>query len=333
MKWKPQTCLTAAAGRSHHGRNLATEKTTELLAVTSPSLYKYVDVKGLKRILLGTIRFTQPGAFNDPFELLPELAVPANEPEKQLSISFDVMAKRRYPPVGEIEISDQRDSNDTISRNIVKQLNNSIGMLCLSEKSDSLLMWSHYSNQYAGAVLEFDGSNEFFDGQAEVEYRALRPKKDISAYLSAHEPVPVSELCVKSDQWEYEREVRVIRSLSDCKKTGKQDERDFPIYIREISNECIKSVTLGERTKVSDQRCIYELVKETSIALSLAAIDHRGYAFRRETIKFNVPVSSVGPTITPRTAHIFSHLKSPLGDVARLLIAKHPLSEIVNNTM
>jgi hypothetical protein len=71
-------------------------------------------------------------------------------------------------------------------------------------------------------------------------------------------------------------------------------------------------------------------VKNTRITLALAAIDHRGYAFRRELIKMHVPVSEMNPWMTPRTAHIFSHLTTPIGDVARLLIEKHPMSKIVN---
>jgi hypothetical protein len=39
---------------------------------TTP-LYKYVSIEILEKILDGTIRFTQPSAFNDPFELLPEV--------------------------------------------------------------------------------------------------------------------------------------------------------------------------------------------------------------------------------------------------------------------
>jgi hypothetical protein len=42
----------------------------------SPILYKYVSIIGLRRILEGSIRFTQPSAFNDPFELLPEIIAP-----------------------------------------------------------------------------------------------------------------------------------------------------------------------------------------------------------------------------------------------------------------
>src|SRR5271165_4090760 len=136
-------------------------------------------------------------------------------------------------------------------------------------------MWSHYADQYAGAVVEFDGSHQFFDGQVDVEYRSRRPMRHVSGYLSPDEPVPIAELCTKSTQWQYENEVRVIRCLSDCELKGK-DRRGFPIYIRSLPTECIKSVTLGERTAVCEQRGIYQTVKDTKISLYLAAIDHRG---------------------------------------------------------
>jgi Protein of unknown function (DUF2971) len=191
------------------------------------------------------------------------------------------------------------------------------------------LMWSHYADQYAGAVIEFDGSHKFFAGQVGVEYRSQRPKKHLSVYSVRDEPVPVSELCAKSDQWEYESEIRVIRCLSECEIVG-EDPRGFPVYIQRIPIESIKSVILGERTKVSEQKEIYALVKDTKIALSLAAIDHSGYAFRHEQIKFGVPVSQVGPIMSPRTAHIFSDSQSPLGETARWMIEKHPMSKIVN---
>ena len=38
-------------------------------------LYKYLTVENALRVLDGTVRFTQPGAFNDPFEMVPELYI------------------------------------------------------------------------------------------------------------------------------------------------------------------------------------------------------------------------------------------------------------------
>lgn len=302
-------------------------------STASTPLYKYVDIHGLKRILAGSIRFTQPSAFNDPFELLPEVVVPGDTTERQLVVPFDVWAQRRQPPPGALnEVPDGCQASDAMSRDIVQQLNALIGILCLSRINDSLLMWSHYADQYAGAVVEFDGAHEFFAGQVDVEYCPLRPMHDVSVYVQPTEPIPIAELCVKSEQWKYEHEVRVIRRLADCEDRG-PGPRGFTVYTQQLPLACIKSVTLGERTPVPEQRAIYDAVKETCISLALAAIDHRGYAFRRELIKLAAPASKLGPCISPRTAHIFSHLATPLGDAARFLIEKHPMSKIVNRTV
>lgn len=291
----------------------------------SVRLFKYVTINTLMRILSSGIRFTQPGAFNDPFELLPEICVPIDLAEQQISISFDPMAQRRSPPLGEIRrCCEGYNCCDIISRNILKELNRSIGILCLSKNSDSLLMWAHYADQYAGAVIEFDGNNAFFDGQMDVEYRSHRPKKDISAYLSQGAPVPIAELCVKSDQWQYENEVRVVRYLAGCKDSGKSC-RGFQVYTQGVPPDCIKGIILGERTSVEDQRKVWETIKNTDIALSLAAVANWGYEFRRELAKLGK-----NPVISPRTAHMFSHLPNRDGEVARYTIEKHPLSEFVN---
>jgi hypothetical protein len=297
---------------------------------TEPSsLYKYVSIDGLRQILKGSVRFTQPSAFNDPFELLPEIVIPDGEPERKISVRFDILGKRRHPPVGEVDtIPKGYQSSDPTSRDIVQQLNSLIGIFCLSKTHNSLLMWSHYAEQYAGAVIEFDGTHEFFAHQIAVDYRPLRPKKQLSMYL-ADEPIPVSELCVKSDEWEHEREVRIVRCLADCQEVGR-DRRDFPIYRQKIPIEAIKSVIMGERMPVEMQREAFGHVYKTDIALSLAAISHAGYAFRREIIKYGVPISKMSPVLTPRTAHIFCELDSQLGEFARALLQVHPMSKIVN---
>lgn len=107
----------------------------------STPLYKYVDIHGLKRILTGFIRFTQPSAFNDPFELLPEVVIPGDTTERQLVVSFDVLAQRHQAPAGALnEVPDECQASDAVSRDIVQQLNALIGILCLSRVNDSLLM-------------------------------------------------------------------------------------------------------------------------------------------------------------------------------------------------
>ena len=293
-------------------------------------LYKYVTFETLKTILEGSIRFTQPGAFNDPFEMVPELYVPEGSESEKLNIQFSVLAPRREPPVGTLDddfVSDRL--SDQTSRRILKELNQTTGILCLSRNRSSLLMWSHYADGYSGAIVEFDETHEFFTGHFDMKYSEHRPKIDMGIYTDSDEPVPIAELCVKSKEWEYEEEVRVARSLVDCTCVGTLNE--FPIYVMDIPSDCIKSVILGERMKVSQQREIWNLVKDMpDVSLYLDAVANRGYEFRSEQIKL---AGLDSPIISPRTAHIFKDQEGPIGEIAHWQIENHPLSETMNDTL
>ena len=294
------------------------------------SLYKYVTFKDLKRILDGSIRFTQPGAFNDPFEMVPELHVPEGFGSKEIDIRFSVTAPRREPIVGALDDDFASDyCSDQNSRRILDSLNQSIGILCLSKNGSSLLMWSHYADSYSGAVVKFDETHEFVSGHFDVKYSERRPKVDIASYTDVDEPVPIAELCVKAKEWEYEKEVRVVRSLADCKCVGAPS--GFPIYVMDIPPDCIESVTLGERMPVCQQREIWESVRDMeSVSLYLDAVSNWGYDFRSEPIQLR---GMKNPIVSPRTAHIFANQNGTYGEIARWLVEKHPLSGMANDTL
>jgi len=296
------------------------------------ALYKYLTIDTLRKVINGSIRFTQPGAFNDPFEMLPELHVPAEFGDRDISIQFDIAAPRREPKVCELDVNfESEHCNNVNSRKILASLNQTVGVLCLSRNPASLLMWSHYADEYSGAVIEFDDEHDFFQGQIDIDYREHCPKKDISAYLTDGQPVSIAELCVKSTQWGYESEVRIVRSLSNCRKVN--DSGKYPIYVMDIPQECIRSIILGERTAVREQREVWQLVKDTNISMSLAAIATWGYEFRDEPIKYDLPVSKRNPMMSPRTAHIFTEDSGELGEIARWMVQNHKLSGVVNDTL
>ncbi|ORC47407.1 hypothetical protein B2G74_19910 [Burkholderia sp. A27] len=280
-------------------------------------LHKYVSIGTLKRILGGAIRMSQPSAFNDPFELLPELIIPADRAGKSISFSFDIDAPRRETPLtAVVQLNEGQVSSDITSRHILDVLNKHVGILCLSKAPNSILMWSHYADQYQGAVVAFDADHEFFARQIEVEYVEERPKKHVDSYES--EPVPLAELCSKSIEWKYEHEVRIVQLLEDCKKTDTTDIRGFPVFTADIPQQAIASVALGERTAIPQQQEIYQLVKNTQIGLTLSAVDNAGYGFRQEVILY--PGNLRNPTLSPRTAHIFAGNGCALAELARSMI-------------
>lgn len=293
------------------------------------SLYKYVKFADLIHILNGTIRFTQPSAFNDPFEMVPELYI-SKDIGPKIDLRFSVTELRRETKDHElVESLDSEYCNDVISRGIRSQLDKSIGVLCLSRNPSSFLMWSHYADSYAGAVVEFDDTHDFFTGKFSMEYRESRPKLNLSTYAYSGQPVPIAEFCTKPKDWEHEEEVRVVRNLSDCKCKNEEDSRGYNVFVMEVPPECVTSVFLGERMTKTNQRKVWELIKSREISLHLYAISNSNYEFRREMIRL---IGMPNPIISPRTAHIFCEEDGVLGEVARFQIRRREWA-FVNDTL
>lgn len=289
------------------------------------SFYKYVSYENGLKILDGTIRLTQPTAFNDPFELVPEFYYPDDFQMDELQ--FELHCGNEDFDLTKFD--ETMVCNDFRARNLVRELTTKIGILCLSKQSDSLLMWSHYADEYRGLLIEFDDKHEFFTGSFEVKYLDVRRKINLKDFCLAEKPIPISILCTKSVVWAYEREQRIVRSLKQSRDIG-NDLNGNIIYILDIPLECIKSITFGERTKLEHQKSIWEKIKNTNIELRLAALANNDFQFRYDIIKYNVPVTEMNPIINPRTAPIFLDDIGLLGELAKWMYEQHHMSENIN---
>ena len=167
-------------------------------------LYKYISIERLKNILIDhTIRFTQPGAFNDPFELVPRLLVPKDYvAQGRVSYEFDIAASRRPIDVDYTKV-DEDHCSDHHSRELRESLDRNVGFLSLCKTWKSLPMWAHYAEEFSGAVIEFDGSHEFFARAFEIQYSRRRPIRELTLYL--RERIPIGEMCDKSTEWKFEK--------------------------------------------------------------------------------------------------------------------------------
>ena len=241
------------------------------------SLYKYVSIERLREILIDhKIRFTQPGAFNDPFELVPLLLVPKHiVPQGHRSYSFDLTAPRRSDAIVHARIDEDRCS-DHHARELRQALDREIGFLCLSRTWKSLPMWAHYADNFAGAVIEFDGDHEFFNWTFDVQYSSHRPVRDLMMYLNA--PIPIAEICEKSIEWEFEREVRVPKALEDCKFSRLNPlDPNYPVLITDVPPECIKRVILGERIDEDEAIGVFRLAQDGGFMCDRSFVNHWDY--------------------------------------------------------
>ncbi|MFD2262412.1 DUF2971 domain-containing protein [Lacibacterium aquatile] len=218
-----------------------------------PPLYKYVSLSRALQIFRDReIRMTQPRFLNDPHEMSIEI-----NPETLIREYYQSIIKNLgYPPKKAAEMAKRGllDLSLDIVNDIVKK-RESFGILSLCDSPDNMLLWAHYANEHKGAVIEIDISKiltqEINDDDiqclAEVQYEEKRID-----YI-AKKIRPWMTLIYKGSSWSYEREWRLIKSLTLLK------EKIPDIFVAEIPPTAIKQVFLGARAEGPEEEAILNL--------------------------------------------------------------------------
>lgn len=167
------------------------------------------------------LRLTQRKALNDPFECLP--------PADQVANLFNRIGDTQIEGIQENGF--HRISKEILDSEIAHykytNLFDHYGIVSLSQAYDSILMWSHYSSQHTGIVIEID-----------INELALENKIVHSRYGEGNssKPYPIiytnnrklakdcgttfnhlfDSYAVKAEQWSYEKEFRIIANLCDA---------------------------------------------------------------------------------------------------------------------
>jgi tetratricopeptide (TPR) repeat protein len=223
-------------------------------------LYKYFPPDRVDVLRNGMIRFTPPAALNDPFDCSPRYLT-----KDELE---DAPESEVCPGCAQVYVQGLQLALSSEDRQ-------SVGLVCLSEKPDSLLMWAHYAECHRGYVLGFDTTQPFFSkssdgtGLWKVSYADRRPSlpKDIVELelsrqpklnpLGLHVLVVGSDTFnpdtdandyrfVKSTEWEYEQEWRLLRKLENPSRIIEMPGA-FPIYLYQFPKSIVHSVIIGFR--------------------------------------------------------------------------------------
>lgn len=237
-------------------------------------MYKYFSPDVAKKFLESLhIRFTSPKDFNDPFEAKPiinEIATEAEtddifrevlDKEIQSSLALLNISKiQRIEIEKAIRIEAEKNKAEFkksyqglpkyISKSFEKETGSQIGILCLTEKNNNLLMWSHYAESHKGICVEFDTSNPFFNQKRsdkddlyhlrKIDYRSTRPLLTLTK-MSA-----VDCFLTKSNHWEYEQEWRMVVPLADADKQLPLPSQEI-IHLFKVPSTAIKAVYLGSQ--------------------------------------------------------------------------------------
>ena len=190
-------------------------------------IYKYFPLNNdcYNSILKNYLWFSDPLTFNDPYDC-------------NLSFNMDFTAedfrnylifKREYyesigisdyskvdiqKKVTEFETTPQKIKTFIDSEN-KKWIRDNYGVTCFSANYDNILMWSHYSDKHKGICIGFDliQDFEFFKYAYNVKYPEVYPTVNlIKDRMDRKTSLIQFQLATKSLDWQYENEVRLIRS-------------------------------------------------------------------------------------------------------------------------
>lgn len=184
-------------------------------------LYKYLGPSGFIALDSLTFRFTKPRDLNDPFEARVPVFLKSSSGGLSYGLTNYGQTEVLAPP----------------QRSILKLINDKYGITCFSEVPNNLLMWAHYGQSHSGLVLGVNARHSSFTSLGDlitVKYSASRPK--LSSLKRESELLKV--LSVKSQDWSYEKEWRLVALLDDCILSGE-------LFLKTIDPDSIVQVILG----------------------------------------------------------------------------------------
>jgi len=176
---------------------------------------------------------------------------------------------------------------------LLNAMNQEIGMLCLTEKRDNLLMWAHYTLNHTGFVIQFETQNLFFDQRKnpneirrhlkKVRYTKKRPELTLmDPSLSKEQTIDrwVNDIFfVKSEHWEYEQEWRMAMTLRDCQRVIQKD--SHKIHLFPFPKDSVKAVILGCKISKDNKDSIMQIVTQdrnySHVEIIQAKIDEKEY--------------------------------------------------------
>lgn len=272
-------------------------------------IYKYLPPERKSYLTDALLRFTPPSALNDPYECLPALPEELNKAALDYLKSMMSVPPKHKPGTSRIErrIADRNyEKNakkvlrkytgnpeklrDYFYAQALKNMNANIGILSLSKRWDSALMWSHYTDSHKGLCIGFNREHKFFkrnNTENESGNFLLRPviysdKRSIVPNNRPNTTEAMEIIFTKSVDWEYEQEERAIASLANATETINSD--PFKLSLFHVPHDSIEEIVIGVRSSDAIFQSTSNLAKKLSIPLYKANISNLSFNLERERV-------------------------------------------------
>lgn len=161
--------------------------------------------------------FPSPRVFNDPFDSKIRLEFEGSKNDWKTYLLKLYSEKRpdwnREQRLAEVRQIIRERRYKRISEGLVDSYLDQIGVFCMSEVKDQILMWSHYSEGHTGFCLEFRATftTPFFGRAQKIIYSEEYPSMNF--FKTPKDAQMEATLLTKANLWSYEKEWRIIEYI------------------------------------------------------------------------------------------------------------------------
>lgn len=233
-------------------------------------VYKYCPPERIDILENLSIRLTQPVCFNDPFEAYANVKGGFNSlsPNDARNAYGEFQGRKELiKKKGNHKIAKAERRHWALNQ-IRDVVLNQMGVVSLSSKCDDTLMWGHYAHNARGFVIgllpvfELVYNGEIVIDQPErVIYKENPPIINLDPFFDddkfyiegAFRQNYQTIMCTKSNNWSYENEFRLIRSLP-LEPTSIND-NGYPVHLLSLSESQVLGIISGVNSskKLDDQ--------------------------------------------------------------------------------
>lgn len=246
------------------------------------SLYKYYGnaPRNLDNIRANKMWYSAPCKFNDVFDC--EITV-----DESAIINC---ALKMTPDKKKIRIGSPmwRQIGQTMRQEIksfcatFEGMRGTMGISCLSESDDSLLMWAHYANNHRGLCVEYDLmeiNKQLQFTPVPIIYSNERVcYNSLNVDTAGNDAIAlfVHSLTSKSEEWRYEHEWRIIREAEACGDKWDAEKKGALLDMIRPS-----SITLGCAAEAEFEESVRKYCEEEGIPLYKMQKDKRQYRLNK----------------------------------------------------
>lgn len=232
------------------------------------SLYKYYSdsPRNLENVKNNKMWFSAPINFNDIFDC--DITVDKEKVEKSiLEICPSMRGVRVGSPMWKTFKAQTRTSIKSM-QDTFAEMRSTMGIVCLSELDDSLLMWAHYANNHCGMCVEYEllefNKKLMFTPVPIIysEERVCFTSFNTSTVERDASELFIKSLTTKSLDWSYEKEWRIIRDDAACGSKWDTNKKGALLSVIRPS-----SIILGYMVKPEFEKEVYTYCEANKINL------------------------------------------------------------------